>query len=110
MKMKSEKIVATGIVIVLVIVILFAVAKYLHDISFKNVDTYVPEYTGLQYNPSNYRMYGNEGDVVRQEEPRQADRCRSCIRSSFDPSNYEFYCPHNCRELGVSLCDQGKIM
>lgn len=108
--MKSEKIVATIIVIILVIVILFAVAKYIKDMSKISTDTYVPEYTGLQVNPSHYRIYGNEGEVVVQEEPKQADRCRSCVRSSFDPSNYEFYCPHNCRELGVSLCDQGRIM
>lgn len=107
--MKSEKIVAMIIVIVLVIVILLAVAKYIKDVLIIK-DTYVPEFTGLQVNPSHYRIYGNEGEVVAQEEPRQADRCRSCVRSSFDPSNYEFYCPHNCRELGVSLCDQGKIM
>ena len=36
------------------------------------------------------------------------NRCQGC--SNYDFSMYEYYCPHNCRTYGVSLCDQGKIM
>lgn len=69
-------------------------------------ETYIQE--GIKSTcTDNYRLYGSEGEMT---EPLQRHRCRSCIRSTYDPSNYEFYCPHNCRELGVSLCDQGKIM
>lgn len=58
--------------------------------------------------PFSYRAY----DDTNIDLPAGRDRCLDrCGRDrDFDFANYEFYCPHNCRQYGVSLCDQGKMM
>lgn len=58
--------------------------------------------------PFSYRAY----DDANIDLPAGRDRCLDrCGRErDFDFANYEFYCPHNCRQYGVSLCDQGKMM
>jgi hypothetical protein len=62
------------------------------------------EYTGpMPASPDFYKLYSSpENDT---SYPR--DRCQFCKKytsEEFQP------CPHNCRQYGVSLCDQGKIM
>lgn len=42
------------------------------------------------------------------EDILQKDRCKSC--KGYNNIQYEPYCPHNCRQYGVSLCDQGRIL
>lgn len=54
--------------------------------------------------PLSYRIY----DDTNIDLPAGRDRCRTVC--NYDFSQYEYYCPHNCRQYGVSLCDQGSMM
>lgn len=76
-------------------------------------ETYV-NYESNAYNfgrcSMSYRLY-DDGNL---QTPLPRDRCGAagCYPrdAPYDFTQYEYYCPHNCREYGVSLCDQGRIM
>lgn len=78
---------------------------------------YVPEYSGNSPNSktssNSYRLYMNSAE---QDYTYPRNRCQFC--KGYNNYSYEAFqnltdfktCPHNCRQYGVSLCDQGTIM
>ncbi len=74
-------------------------------------ESYVSEFSGNKPNynscTNSYRLYMDSADDTY-TYPR--DRCQFC--KGYNNYSYEAFepCPHNCRQYGVSLCDQGKMM
>ena len=94
-------------IIIPVAILLIVVLFILYRKSNQN-EKYVPEYTGNSPNyrtcSKSYRLYSmNESDNIDQK-----DRCKTC--KGYNNIQFENFCPHNCRQNGVSLCDQGRIM
>jgi hypothetical protein len=81
-----------------------------NDNSNDNYENYSQEYTGQSKSCTNsYRLYMNSSEQNDTTIPR--DRCKLC--KGYNNYSYESYqppCPHNCRQYGISLCDQGTIM
>lgn len=82
------------------IIALFLAGVYL--VSKSQCENYVT-YESRKSCPMNYRVIDDTNVVFGR------NRCQGC-NNDYDFSMYEYYCPHNCRQFGVSLCDQGKIM
>jgi len=82
-----------------------------------NNENYVSEYNGNSPNSktssNSYRFYMNSAE---QDYTYPRNRCQLC--KGYNNYSYEGFqnvtdfkaCPHNCRQYGVSLCDQGTIM
>lgn len=84
----------------------------------KSSENYVTEFTGNNPNykscSKSYRLYMNAPNDPY--NPR--NRCQMC--KGYNNFSYEAFenppqtsfkpCPHNCRQYGVALCDQGTIM
>lgn len=82
-----------------------------------NNENYVSEYNGNSPNSktssNSYRLYMNSAE---QDYTYPRNRCQLC--KGYNNYSYEGFqnitefktCPHNCRQYGVSLCDQGTIM
>lgn len=74
-------------------------------------ESYVPEFSGNNPNykscTNSYRLYMDSADDTY-TYPR--NRCQFC--KGYNNYSYEGFepCAHNCRQYGVSLCDQGKMM
>lgn len=74
-------------------------------------ESYQQEFNGSRKSSNSYRKYMNSSDDTF-TLPR--DRCKNC--KGYNNYSFEAYeapyntCPHNCRQYGVSLCDQGTIM
>jgi len=75
-------------------------------------ESYQQEFNGGNKCTNSYRKYMNSAEDTF-TLPR--DRCKLC--KGYNNYSYESYeapsykiCPHNCRQYGVSLCDQGTIM
>lgn len=88
-------------------------SKTSHDEEEKSHENYMNEGAVYQYTGQNgkcamnYRSV-NDGNL---DLPAGRDRCPGCgFLSRYDAPEFEFYCPHNARQYGVALCDQGKIM
>lgn len=89
-------------ILIIIIVLSFLLVFLLNQT--KN-EKYVQEFTGNSRSCSqSYKSYYmNESDDINQK-----DRCKFC--KGYNNIQYEAYCPHNCRDKGVSLCDQGRIL
>jgi len=88
--------------LIIIIILSFSLVFLLNKT--KN-EKYVQEFTGNNRSCSqSYRSYYmNQSDDINQK-----DRCKFC--KGYNNIQYESYCPHNCRDKGVSLCDQGSIL
>lgn len=74
-------------------------------------ESYQQEFNGVRKYSDSYRKYMSNSDDTF-TLPR--DRCKNC--KGYNNYSFEAYeapyktCPHNYRQYGVSLCDQGTIM
>jgi len=68
-------------------------------------EDYAQEYSG--YRPKCSQTYRGFS-MDQSDDVLQKDRCKFC--KGYNNIQYEPYCPHNCRQYGVSQCDQGKIL
>ncbi len=72
---------------------------------YYNSENYAQEYSG--YRPKCSQTY-RDFSMDQSDDVLQKDRCKFC--KGYNNIQYEPYCPHNCRQYGVSQCDQGKIL
>jgi len=78
-------------------------------------ENYVPEYSGNSPNyktcSNSYRLYA---DSSENPDSYPRNRCKECkgnsVETFIDTSNTFKLCPHNCRQYGVALCDQGSML
>ena len=89
-------------ILIIIIIVSFSLVYFLNQT--KN-EKYAQEFNGNNRSCSqSYRSYYmNQSDDINQK-----DRCKFC--KGYNNIQYEAYCPHNCRDKGVSLCDQGTIL
>jgi|LauGreDrversion4_2_1035121.scaffolds.fasta_scaffold00284_8 hypothetical protein len=87
--------------LLILFIFLFLLAIGVYKYSQEN---YFQEYNGIIPNYKFYRPF----PMDQSEDILQKDRCKSC--KGYNNIQYEPYCPHNCRQYGVSLCDQGRIL
>ena len=74
-------------------------------------ESYQQEFNGSRKCSNSYRNYMSS---LEDTFTLPRDRCKNC--KGYNNYSFEYYeppyktCPHNCRQYGVSLCDQGTIM
>jgi hypothetical protein len=82
----------------------------------RDSENYVQEYSGNTPNyrtcSDSYRLYADSSEET-DSYPR--NRCKFCkdynsVESFIDTTNTFKLCPHNCRQYGVSSCDQGSML
>jgi len=82
-------------------------------------ESYVQDFSGNSPNygscTNSYRVYANSSNDTYTYPRNRCQFCKGYDNSSYEPFEYnkktDFkLCPHNCRQYGVSSCDQGTIM
>lgn len=113
-KMSKKEYIFGGIIILIFLFIILSLTSCDKDKDENNKNKkenfIASEFTGINPSPNscskNYRLFSSDLENTF-AYPR--NRCQAC--QGYNKIEYEFFCPHNCRdENGLPLCDQGKMM